>query len=1283
MRRVTRSSGLLRLVAGIQLLLIAVVVPQATFAVNGASIAGLPDQDLRAGVIQPSSAQRSAATQLGATVRWNKFGTPQSLIKYGGWLATGLAGAPEAAARNWVRSKRSIFRLSDADVTALELVSSNPIGSGRAVLFRQRYGALDAGQDGLIMVGIVAGKIAYVSSSASGSMAAPAGATLSPQQAWLKAAASTGTPALAGAIGNLRTEGEWTVFAVDGFGTPGATKAERVDQRVRLVAIPTFQNGVRAAYEAIVLDTDGAVPSAYTVFVDARSGNVLMRYNRVDFAADDHAVLERTPRTAEAPTFGEFAGTTSAGTGCGPDHAIVAPAGTWTIDVAASATIPANDIVLYLLDSTLTELTNSDTGTSPEAVHYEFPAPTAGTFYARVCEFSAGDPPFTYDGAFATGDVAGSGSVLAYPPKWQYFQAHPSLAKDPSPADPYDLTNNDTRAIGCWVLTHNGANVPECSSSVGKLQNLASRVPWDHDVQQNTSTFTTIGNNAVSGEAWLTPLTPGPAQQRPVHLDRRYIDPWQNTWNQSQCDPTTLVPGGNDILPAVTSLFAAHNRMHDWSYFLGFTEEAWNLQENNFGNNPGAGQENDPEYGQAQAGALLPVEAGVSRDNANQVTLNDGVPGITNMYLWQPIAGAFYAPCVDGDYDMAVIGHEYTHAISNRMAGGPDASLTGTQSRAMGESWSDLAAMEFLNEFNLVPTNSESRYVVGAYATGNNERGIRNFNMSTSPLNYSDVGYDFVCNAPLVAPELEGTCPDGRTQVHADGEIWSATNFALRQALVTKYNGSNPASNNTRQRACAEGIYPATQCPGNRRWIQIMFDAWLLMPAGVSMLDARDAYLGADMIRFNGANQKTMWKVFAQRGMGLNASATGPSDVDPVPDFRSPEHGYKNVKFRVFASDEGNAPIADAKIYVGRFEAGVTPIADTVAGGDIDDTAQFVDGDYEFIVAAPGYGHLRFPRRFVGTGTINLDIHMATNRASLSKGAVATGVGTNVNNMFDDTEATNWTGLAPAASSVTVDLQGTVQNVKRVNVSAMLNPENGGRFRALRQFEIWTCNGNAATCALPTNFTKIYTSPADAFPGVRPRPTSPDLILRTFDVPDTNATHVQLRVVSNQCTATNTGFRGDQDADPLNDSDCVTGSDADLDVKAAELQVFSSTPVLPAADPAVVVTVEAPATASVGSQFSYTLSYTNGGPAESSDARLTDTLPAGLKFVSASDGGTYKGSTRKVKWELGTINVGFTGTRTLTVQVTGAAGSVITNTATVTAPLTTSVSTPAVTTITP
>jgi extracellular elastinolytic metalloproteinase len=118
-----------------------------------------------------------------------------------------------------------------------------------------------------------------------------------------------------------------------------------------------------------------------------------------------------------------------------------------------------------------------------------------------------------------------------------------------------------------------------------------------------------------------------------------------------------------------------HNRMHDWSYYLGFTEQTFNLQQSNFGR---GGAENDPEHGNVQDGGIVGGPPTFSaRDNANQVTPADGLQPITNMYLWQPIAGAFYAPCVDGDYDMSVIGHEYTHAITNRMIAGPTTGLAG------------------------------------------------------------------------------------------------------------------------------------------------------------------------------------------------------------------------------------------------------------------------------------------------------------------------------------------------------------------------------------------------------------------------------------------------------------------------------------------------------------------------------------------------------------------------------------------------------------------------------
>ena len=114
-----------------------------------------------------------------------------------------------------------------------------------------------------------------------------------------------------------------------------------------------------------------------------------------------------------------------------------------------------------------------------------------------------------------------------------------------------------------------------------------------------------------------------------------------------------------------------HNRMHDWSYHLGFVESTWNMQKDNLGR---GGLGNDYEQGNAQAGAISGGPPSfAARNNANQFTPPDGQAPITNMYMWQPIAGSFYAPCVDGDYDMSVIGHEYGHAITNRMIAGPDA----------------------------------------------------------------------------------------------------------------------------------------------------------------------------------------------------------------------------------------------------------------------------------------------------------------------------------------------------------------------------------------------------------------------------------------------------------------------------------------------------------------------------------------------------------------------------------------------------------------------------------
>ena len=204
----------------------------------------------------------------------------------------------------------------------------------------------------------------------------------------------------------------------------------------------------------------------------------------------------------------------------------------------------------------------------------------------------------------------------------------------------------------------------------------------------------------------------------------------------------------------------------------------------------------------------------------------------------------------------------------------------------MGESWSDLDAMEY--QFENGFDTGAGPYVIGAYATGNPTVGIRDYALDSNPLNYSDLGFD------TPGPE-----------VHADGEIWNGTNFEVRQALIDKYNATYPVGDAARQKACADGKYAADACPGNRRWIQIVYDAFLLQQSTTSMLDARDAYLAADMMRFGGANQTELWHAFAKRGMGTGASSAGNGDDRRDAELRLAQRGERDDHLQRDRSQRG------------------------------------------------------------------------------------------------------------------------------------------------------------------------------------------------------------------------------------------------------------------------------------------------------------------------------------------------------------------------------------------
>src|SRR5918995_6377478 len=68
-----------------------------------------PDFDRRSGRRAVTDAQESRAAALGAAVRWNRFGTPQSLISYDGALDSGIAGDPVSAAKSWLRQNATLF----------------------------------------------------------------------------------------------------------------------------------------------------------------------------------------------------------------------------------------------------------------------------------------------------------------------------------------------------------------------------------------------------------------------------------------------------------------------------------------------------------------------------------------------------------------------------------------------------------------------------------------------------------------------------------------------------------------------------------------------------------------------------------------------------------------------------------------------------------------------------------------------------------------------------------------------------------------------------------------------------------------------------------------------------------------------------------------------------------------------------------------------------------------------------------------------------------------------
>jgi extracellular elastinolytic metalloproteinase len=563
--------------------------------------------------------------------------------------------------------------------------------------------------------------------------------------------------------------------------------------------------------------------------------------------------------------------------------------------------------------------------------------------------------------------------------------------------------------------------------------------------------ITTLGNNANTVVAWTVPLVAADQYNRPVSPTGSFRYRFSNSWERSKGSPLGYQADAN---AAATNLFYHHNRIHDTYYEFGFTESGGNFQ---LVNKPGSGGlGGDPIFGGAQSGALNLTEPvlALGRNNANMLTLPDGIPGFTNMYLWEYVDDVFEGPYRDGDFDTSIIEHEYAHGLTNRYVGGGGlGSLSTTQSGAMGEGWGDWFAMNDLFRRGL------SRSAVTAAYVGDPDRGIRNWNYGRSPATYGDYGYD------MSGPE-----------VHSDGEIWTATLWTVRSKILKAVGGSQRKASDIAQ--------------------HLVMDAMPISPPSPSMLDMRDAILKAAELRYGKRYTDLLWDAFAERGYGASARTTGEADTDPRPGFdvrRTSLNGQ--VRLRVLNASTGR-PVKGVRVLGGRFEGRGTPVTTTSRKGLA--VAPFAPGRYTLTLQASGFGIQRLPVTVRRGGNPFTTVRLRPNLMSRAAGARIVRATSQAGafpaeNLLDDTEATAWrTGTSSrpynrgADQSVAVRLTKPA-TIRTVAVSVM-KPIGVPRFAAAKKVRVQTS----------MNGRTWRTVKVARFSFKAPRPAAPDLALRTY-----------------------------------------------------------------------------------------------------------------------------------------------------------------------------------------
>ena len=340
------------------------------------------------------------------------------------------------------------------------------------------------------------------------------------------------------------------------------------------------------------------------------------------------------------------------------------------------------------------------------------------------------------------------------------------------------------------------------------------------------------------------------------------------TWNPP---PGSPAPGDAPLTTtaqrgAVIQMFYVMNRYHDELYRLGFTEQAFNFQNDNYGRG-GVGADRVSAEGQDSSGT----------DNANFATPADGGRGRMQMYLWTGPT-----PDYDGTADAEVIIHEVTHGTSNRLHGN-SSGLNTNMSGGMGEGWGDFYGYSLLAEPSdpingVYTTGGYATYLISAGFTGNYYYGIRRFPrapitfLGTNGRPHNPFTFKYVnTGCASLTDGSQSAFPRGPVgvaqcdQVHNLGEVWSSMLWEVRNRMVARLGFA----------------------AGTQRALQVVTDGMKLAPLGPTFIQERNAII-AGALALSSADAADVREGFRVRGMGFSASVVSASPANVVEAFDFP-----------------------------------------------------------------------------------------------------------------------------------------------------------------------------------------------------------------------------------------------------------------------------------------------------------------------------------------------------------------------------------------------------------